>query len=186
MSLMALIAYRWLSLAGVHVAALALSAGVVAEAAASRVMTTNLVREMLRQGRVTNKLMGLTLGGFVRFYVPLALTSLLAMAVPPMVTFYMGQSRHALESLAVLPVVHGLTFMFRAIGLSYLEVVVALLGDQREHIRAVLRFGAVVGVVAAMGLGLIGFTPLVSVWFEDVSGLTPLRRRCAVRRPFSR
>ena len=173
MSLMALIAYRWLSLAGVHVAALALSAGVVAEAAASRVMTTNLVREMLRQGRVTNKSMGLTLGGFVRFYVPLALTSLLAMAVPPMVTFYMGQSRHALESLAVLPVVHGLTFMFRAIGLSYLEVVVALLGDQREHIRAVLRFGAVVGVVAAMGLGLIGFTPLVSVWFEDVSGLTP-------------
>ena len=84
----------------------------------------------------------------------------------------MGQSRYALESLAVLPVVHGLTFIFRAIGLSYLEVVVALLGDRREQITAISTFGVCIGLGAVTGLGLIAFTPMALVWFRDISGLT--------------
>ena len=51
-----------------------------------------------------------------------------------MVTFFMGQSRHAIESLAVLPVILGLTFVFRSIGLSYLEAVIALIGPRHEHL----------------------------------------------------
>ena len=173
MSLTALIGYRWLSLPGSHLGALALSAGVVAEAVASRLMTTGVVRDVLRQERNSERSMTLTLGTFVTFYAPLALTSLIAMAVQPLVTFFMGQSRYALESLAVLPVVHGLTFIFRAIGLSYLEVVVALLGDKQQHVRILLRFGTIVGLAAATGLSMIAFTPLAAVWFRDVSGLTP-------------
>lgn len=79
-------------------------------------MTAGLVAELQQMPPPAEGDASLRLGTIVSFYMPLSLTSLLAMAVQPMVTFFMGQSRYALESLAVLPVVHGLTFIFRAIG----------------------------------------------------------------------
>ena len=114
----------------------------------------------------------LTMPAIFRFYLPLAMTSVLAMAVQPAVTFFVGQSRFALESLAVLPVIHGLTFMFRALGLSYQEVGIALFGDRWEQYRPIRNFGCVLAAFAAGGLGLIVFTPLAAVWFQDVSGLS--------------
>lgn len=115
----------------------------------------------------------LTMPAIFRFYLPLAMTSLLAMAVQPAVTFFVGQSRFALESLAVLPVIHGLTFLFRALGLSYQEVGIALFGDRWEQYRPIRNFGWMLAAFAAGGLGLIVFTPLAAVWFEGVSGLSP-------------
>ena len=81
-------------------------------------MTAGLVAELQQMPPPAEGDASLRLWTIVSFYMPLALTSLLAMAVQPMVTFFMfmGQSRYALESLAVLPIVHGLTFIFRAIG----------------------------------------------------------------------
>ena len=104
--------------------------------------------------------------------MPLALTSLLALASQPTVTFFMGQSRGALESLAVLPVVHGLTFIFRSLGLSYLEVVIALLGPTRQHFAMIRNFAVGLGLVAAVSLISIAFTPLAFVWFREGSGLS--------------
>ncbi len=115
----------------------------------------------------------LTMPAIFRFYLPLAMTSLLAMAVQPAVTFFVGQSRFALESLAVLPVIHGLTFLFRALGLSYQEVGIALFGDRWEQYRPIRNFGWMLAAFAAGGLGLIVFTPLAAVWFEGVAGLSP-------------
>ncbi len=39
----------------------------------------------------------------------------------------------SLESLAVLPVINSLVFIFRSLGLSYQEVVIALVGDNGEN-----------------------------------------------------
>ena len=171
MSLCALAAYRLLPLPGAYVGAIALSVGVIIEAFASRLMTASVVPVVLTRERAPERMTDPTLHlpGLVRFYTPLALTSVLALAVQPMATFFIGQSRHALESLAVLPVIYGLTFIFRAIGLSYLEVVIALLGDRREHFTQIRNFAAV-GAVA--GLASIAFTPLALVWFRDISSLT--------------
>ena len=91
MSLTALLAYRFLPLAGAHVGALALSVGVVAEAVASRRMTAGLVGELQQRQLPAEGNSSLRLGTIVSFYMPLALTSVLAMAVQPMVTFFMGQ-----------------------------------------------------------------------------------------------
>ena len=123
--------------------------------------------------RATRPVDALTMPAIFRFYLPLAMTSLLAMAVQPAVTFFVGQSRFALESLAVLPVIHGLTFLFRALGLSYQEVGIALFGDRWEQYRPIRNFGWMLAAFAAGGLGLIVFTPLAVVWFEGVSGLPP-------------
>ena len=173
MSATALVAYRASALAGAHIGALALSVGVVVEAVVSRWMTASVLPRILQRHRDRNRLAGLSLNSLLDFYTPLALTSLLALASQPTVTFFMGQSRYALESLAVLPVIHGLTFIFRALGLSYLEVVIALVGRDREHFPVLRNFAVVLGVGASAGLGLIAFTPLAVVWYRDISGLDP-------------
>ena len=173
MSIVALVASRIPSLQGVHVGAAALAVGVVVEAVASRWMTREIVSKLLDGQLERASTTPLTPGAIASFYLPLALTSVLAMAVQPMVTFFMGQSRFALQSLAVLPVVHGLTFIFRALGLSYQEVGIALLGDRRQHYRQIRNFACGLAVAAAAGLGLIAYTPLASIWFLDISGLTP-------------
>ena len=173
MSIVALAASRSPALQGVHVGAAALAIGVVVEAVASRWMTREIVSKLL-DGRLHRaSTTPLTLGAIASFYLPLALTSVLAMAIQPMVTFFMGQSRFPLESLAVLPVIYGLTFIFRALGLSYQEVGIALIGDQWQHYRQIRNFACGLAVAAAAGLGLIAYTPLASIWFQEVSGLSP-------------
>lgn len=175
MSVTAFVVYRFSEVNGASIGAIALSAGVIVEAFASHVMTASVVPLILARDRSPERRADpiLTLAGLSRFYAPLAMTSLLALAVQPLVTFFLAQSRYALESLAVFPVVHGLTFVFRAIGLSYLEVVIALLGDQQRHYRQIRNFAGGLGICMAAALASIAFTPLASVWLRDLSGLTP-------------
>ena len=173
MSIVALVASRMPALQGVHVGTAALAIGVVVEAVASRWMTREVVSTLLDGPPDRARTTPLTLGTIGSFYLPLALTSVLAMAIQPLVTFFMGQSRFPLESLAVLPVIHGLTFIFRALGLSYQEVGIALLGDQWQHYRRIRNFACGLAVAAAAGLGLIAYTPLASIWLQDISGLPP-------------
>lgn len=175
MSLTALAAWRLLPIDGASVGAAALSAGVLVEAAVTRALAAQTVRRIRGRARAADRLADPTLrpAGLVRFYAPLALTSVLALAIPPLTTFFMGQGRHALESLAVLPVVHGVTFVFRAIGLSYLEVVVALIGDRREQFGRIRNFAVGLAAATVLGLSAIAFTPLGAIWLQDVAGLSP-------------
>jgi hypothetical protein len=106
-----------------------------------------------------------------RFYYPLALTSLIGLTVQPLLTFFMGRAPSPLESLAVFPVVHALSFLFRALGLSFQEAAIALLGRECEHAQPLARFGTGLALAASGGLALVAFTPLASVWFETISGL---------------
>ena len=108
-----------------------------------------------------------------RFYYPLALTSFIALTVQPLLTFFMGRSPSPVESLAVFPVVHGLSFLFSAMGLSFQEAAIALLGRRAEHTRPLAKFGMKLALASSAGLALVAFTPLASIWFESVSGLSP-------------
>jgi hypothetical protein len=173
MAIAAGIGARILGLTGAHVGALALSSGVVAEAIASRLMASGIVSELLAGRREREIPEKLTLPGISAFYFPLATMSILAMAIHPMLTFFMGHSRLALESLAVLPVVHGLAFVFRSPGLSYQEVTIALIGDHAENLDKIRNFAGVIAVAATAGLAIIAFTPLAEVWFRSVAGLPP-------------
>ncbi len=181
-------------LPGAWVGAAALSAGVCFEAVAVRLMAVGTVRELLtvQPGVATGDEPGSETGGeadgatnrpagavtlgyrsIARFYYPLALTSLIGLTVQPMLTFFMGRAPSPVESLAVFPVVHSLGFIFRALGLSYQDAAIALIGKQHEHFPELARFGLWLGLGATAGLALVVFTPLATVWFEVVSGLTP-------------
>jgi len=92
----------------------------------------------------------------------------------------MGHSRSSLDSLAVLPVVLSLVFVFRSLGLAYQEVGIALIGDHGEGYLPLRRFATVLGVAVVVALGIIAWTPLADIWFRNVSGLSPELARFAV------
>ncbi|WP_419938176.1 hypothetical protein [Candidatus Palauibacter sp.] len=115
----------------------------------------------------------LRFGEIGRFYVPLMLTSLIGIAIQPMLTFFMGRAASPVESLAVFPVVHSLGFIFRSVGLSFQDAVIALLGRKDEGYEAIRRFALGLGATLSGILALLAFTPLSHLWFVHVSGLTP-------------
>ena len=159
-------------LPGATVGAGALGAGVVAEGAASWFMARPSVRCLRRQNDAECAFgHSLTAGRVVRFYTPLALTSFLSFFINPLTTFFLARGRMPLESLAVLPVVVGLAFVFRTAGISMQEVVIALIGSDSENPRTLRRFTLRVGAAATIALAGVVFTPLAIVWYGTVSGL---------------
>lgn len=78
----------------------------------------------------------------------------------------------AVESLAVLPVVNSLVFVFRSLGLSYQEVNIALIGKQRQNYRLLMNYAVYLGVIVTVLITLIAFTPLADLWFVKISGLS--------------
>jgi hypothetical protein len=157
---------------GAWLGAAALSAGVCVEAIATRL----LARDALAALRRLPEESAAEAPGYLKildFYTPLALTAWLTMAVQPLVTFFMGQARYSLESLAVLPVIGSLGFIFRAPGLAVQEVGIALLARGEVQRPPVKRFASILALVLSGGLCLLAFTPLSSLWFERISGLSP-------------
>jgi hypothetical protein len=115
----------------------------------------------------------LTASAVVRFYAPLALTSFLSFFINPLTTFFLARGRMPLESLAVLPVIVGLGFVFRTAGIAIQEVVIALVGEDGENRRVLGRFTLRVGALSTAGLAAVVFTPLAPIWYGRVSGLPP-------------
>ncbi|NOY24224.1 MAG: hypothetical protein GXO70_12035 [Acidobacteria bacterium] len=158
-------------LSGAAVGAISLSTGVVLESFVIRFMAGPYIRKLHKTYPVSTQLT-LNYRFISIFYYPLALTSILALGVQPLVTFFMGHSRFPVESLAVLPVVTSLVFVFRSMGLSFQEVVIALMGENREGYRPLKRFTTILALTTSFLLGIIAFTPASHVWFRQISGLS--------------
>jgi hypothetical protein len=174
MATTALVLYFVFSPPGAYVGAAALAVGVSAEALASRWMARASVRKLLgTSGPESGRGEDLTYRRIWHFYYPLVLTSVIGLAVQPMLTFFMGRAPAPIESLAVLPVVVSFSFIFRAMGLSFQEVSIALMGKGFENVQALGRFAVTLGIASSSGLALVALTPLAGLWFETVSGLSP-------------
>ncbi len=170
MSLCAIILYISDFVEGVIVGAASLSFAVIMEAIAVRFMVSRTVKKIKADNFSPEHI--LTYREINKFYYPLALTSLIGLGVQPLVTFFVGQSRMALESLAVLPVVTSFVFIFRALGLSYQEVIIALMGEKKEGFKPLLKFATTLAIILDAVLALFAFTPLADFWFITVSGLS--------------
>lgn len=157
-------------ISGALIGAAALSVAVVVEAIATRFMVADCVREVLATPRSGEPL---TFPKILHFYIPLLVSSVIALAIHPLVNLFLGHSRLALESLATYPVVAALSFVFRSMGLSFQEVAIAFMDGTRQRFRALLRFAVGLGVVACVLQGIMAFTPLSGLWFGGVSALTP-------------
>jgi len=162
---------------GVIVGATSLSFAVIMEAIAIRFMVQSTIKKIKSDDAISTQ--SLTYKEIYKFYYPLALTSLIGLGVQPLVTFFVGQSRMSLESLAILPVVTSFVFIFRALGLSYQEVIIALMGENKEGLKPLLKFAMYLSGILVSVLALFAFTPLSDFWFFTVSGLSESLSRFA-------
>lgn len=160
--------FGWLGvLQGAETGAFALSVGVTVEMVVVYFMTRKL---LLRYTNVPDT-SGITYREIIRFYIPLALTSVITLMVTPLLTFFMGRAPLPIESLAVYPVVGALVFIFRSMGISYQEVVIALLDPNFRTYQPLLRFCIGIALIAVVLLFIISFTPLGIFWYAIISGL---------------
>jgi hypothetical protein len=180
MSTVAIFCYIFFSFPGSVVGSLALSLGVTAEAVAIKFMAQKSVANLKKDRGTLLQEKPISYRYISRFYYPLALTSILSLGVYPLVTFFLGHSRMPIESLAVLPVINSLVFIFRSLGLSFQEVGIALLGEHNEGYKQLRNFSAILGSVVILALAILAFTPLSFLWFQKISGLSLQLSRFAI------
>ncbi len=164
------------TLPGVWVGAVALSAGVVAEAIAVRWWAGPYLRSLSPQPRAAV----LSLREIWAFYVPLLLTALVHVALSPLLTLFMAKGYMAIPSLAAYPAVTNTAFLFGCLGVAYQEVVVVLEGTRARSVLG--PFAAAIALGSGLGLALIAWVPLLtSAWvdwaFSLPAGVAPLAYR---------
>lgn len=169
-SIVLLIGYLLGDIPGIVVATSAVAAGVVSEAVYVGVIVQPVLKNELKPAQAVKD--PITLRSFLDFYVPLAMTSLLTLLVQPIGSAALGRMPQALESLAVWPVISGLVFLFRSMGMAYNEVVVALLDEPRSSNNLRI-FAAWLTLVSSGLLLFVAATPISKIWFEQVSALSP-------------
>ena len=178
MSITAGLLWSFSDLPGAGLGACALSAGVVIEALSTRWLARQSIAASLRETDAHATMSSYTALG--RFYLPLAMTPLIGLSVHPVVTFFLGHGHRPLDSLAIMPVLYSLTFVFRALGLSFPEVAIATLKDGEENRTVVRRFAIYLAIGLGGGLSLIAFTPLNVFWYATVSGLPAVLVQLAI------
>ncbi len=155
---------------GIIVATTALSAGVLVEAGFMFLCVRPLLRDLKQNHAVPQH--PLTLQRLGTFYWPLALTPLIMLATLSIGSAAISRMPRALESLAIWPVLGGLTFVFRSVGIAVQEVVVTFY-DRPDFLRPLKQFVWMVSLSASGILLLIAATPLSTIWFESVAALSP-------------
>jgi hypothetical protein len=155
---------------GIVVGTSAVIIGVISEATYIGLRVRPVLREELKPAAPVKP--ALTWPAFFRFYVPLALTSLIFLVVEPIGSAALSRMPNPLHSLAVWPILSGLVFIFRSPGVGYREVAVALL-DRPQAARRLSQVALWMSVTTSGALLLIAATPLAALWFGPISGLRP-------------
>ncbi len=153
---------------GIVVATAAVSAGVISEAIYAGLRVRPVLRDELGPAPAARP--ALAFPAFISFYVPLVMTSLLTLLAQPIGSAALSRMPAALESLAVWPVISGLSFLLRSLGVAYNEVVVALLDEPGAHY-TLRRFAGWLAAGLTAFLLLLVVTPLAGFWFESISAL---------------
>ena len=135
---------------GIVVATCAVAVGVMSEAIYAGLVVRPVLRNELAAAPPVEP--ALTYRAFFAFYIPLVFTSLLSLLATPIGSAALSRMPRALISLAAWPVVTGLIFMLRSLGIAFNEVVVALL-DEPGAAPALRRFTGILAVGHDTGSG---------------------------------
>jgi len=162
--------YSYGRLPGIVVGASAVAAGVICEAIYAGLVVRPVLRDELSLAPTVEP--PLTWRIFSAFYIPLVMTSLLSLLANPIGSAALSRMPLALESLAVWPVITGLIFIFRSLGIAYNEVVVALL-DNHGAYPHLNRFAHLLAASLTLCLFVVAATPVSHLWFQNISALSP-------------
>jgi hypothetical protein len=155
---------------GIVVGASAVACGVISEAIYVGLVVRPVVHNELRLEPVVEPPLNWQV--FSAFYFPLVMTSLLSLLANPIGSAALSRMPMALESLAVWPVITGLIFILRSLGIAYNEVVVALL-DQCGVYPYLRRFADLLAATTTILLLVVTATPVSHLWFQGISALRP-------------
>ena len=167
---LAVVLFRFSGWDGIIVASTAISTGVVFEA----IYATLRVRPVVRQNLVT-VIPGdppLSWKRFMRFYLPLVLTTFMQILLQPLVSASLSRMPDSLGSLALWPVLYGVLLMTSSAAYAFVESVIVLL-DRPGSIEVLRRFTWQLGLsLAAVPLAL-AVTPFGNFWFMQIAALPP-------------
>lgn len=155
---------------GAALAAIALSVGVCFAAVTAWILFRRLVYSEMPVAREQRSVADLR--DMLKFYIPLAMTSIVFLLSRPLLTFGMARAAFPVKSLAVWPVLNAFMFLFNSFALSFQEAAIAILERGEENRKRLSRFSAALAAVLTGGLLISAVTPLSELWFAGVSGLS--------------
>ncbi|MCA1553981.1 MAG: hypothetical protein LC737_06350 [Chloroflexi bacterium] len=158
-----------LRLPGQAAGSLSLVIAVVIEPA----LITVMARKLLTSEYDANmKVSDLSHARLFHFYLPLLMVSALGIAAQPIISTGLAKAEFPTESLATWPSVWSLTGMVCGLCQPIQEVTIAL-AERHDALRVLRRFGLSVGLSASALLALLSLTPLSSMYFGGLIGLSP-------------
>ena len=162
----------WGQWPGVIIGAVALMAGVLAEAVFATLAVRPVLRSELADGGPVAAGPPLTYRALLSFHLPLAATSLLVLLMQPLVTSSLARLDRPTESLAAWPILFQILLMARAAALALPEVIIALHRD-RGTFGPLRRFSfTLVGAVTA-ATAVFTLTPLAAFYVFRLQDMTP-------------
>ncbi len=164
--------------AGAVIGALALMLAVVAETVFTYFVSRGDVQRLL----ATDLKPGarpLTVGEALRFHLPLAATSVIALLASPVIERGLASMPDAAQSLAAWPIVFTIMLVTRSGGMAYQEVVISLNDSVRRH-RVLRDFTLRLGLALSLILALFAFSPAIEFYQRAVLGVPPQLRELVV------
>ncbi len=155
---------------GIVVGTSAVACGVISEAIYAGLTVRPVLHNELRLEPVVEPPLNWQV--FSVFYFPLVMTSLLSLLANPIGSAALSRMPLALGSLAIWPVITGMIFILRSLGIAYNEVVVALL-DECGAYPYLKRFADLLAATTTILLLVVTATPVSHLWFQGVSALRP-------------
>ncbi len=155
---------------GIVVASATISTGVVFEA----VYATLRVRPVVRK-RLLSVVPGdppLTWTRFMRFYVPLVVTTFMQILLQPLVSASLSRMPDSLGSLALWPVLYGVLIMVNSAAFAFVESVIVLL-DRPGSIERLRQFTWRLSLALAAVPLAMAITPFGDFWFTRIAALPP-------------
>lgn len=149
---------------GAWIAACALSSGVLTEMLAVRLWAAPTLHALpaIRDKVLSYKQIG-------AFYLPLLLTSLLNVALTPLLTLLIAHGRDPILSLAAYSPTTNTVFLFSCVGVAYQEVVIVLYGTRVGQ--GLLSFAHRIALGTVSGLALLTLPGAYEIWFGRVFAL---------------
>ena len=160
--------FQYTGLDGVVVASTAIATGVVYEAIYATIRVRPVVQKNLLS--ITPGHAPLSWERFLRFYLPLALTTLMQMLLQPLVSASLSRMPDSIGSLALWPVLFGVLLVINSAAIAFVEVVIVHL-DQPGSIEALRRFALRLAVLLALVPLALSVTPLGDLWLIRFAAL---------------
>jgi len=158
------------SIPGSSIGAYSLSIGVIVAAFSAYGFARKTIREQIHTAAPNSK--QLTWRFLLRFYIPLALTTIITLVGRSIITLGIARASFPMPSLAVWPVVMGFIFIGRSLALSFQEAAITLLPYKGSY--PVLRnFTLSLSLILGILFLVAGITPLSELYYSTLAGLKP-------------